>query len=173
MSSGVFRGKESSNRIKLSRLVQDLLNFGVSGSLRLWGWGGWVDGGGWGAGWMGVVGGGWGMGVVGGCPPHTCTCTCMHPCTHTYIYMLNMIISIANGSPHWGNPWEFHMMSYAHVHACACLHVHVCACVWGAPSHHPPPPSTQPPPPSGGTPRISQNSIALELMKIFLFCLKI
>ena len=39
----MFRGKESSNRIELSRLVQDLLNFGVLGSLRLWGWGGWVD----------------------------------------------------------------------------------------------------------------------------------
>ena len=34
----MFRGKESSNRIELSRLVQDLLNFGVLGSLRLWGW---------------------------------------------------------------------------------------------------------------------------------------
>ena len=42
----MFRGKESSNRIELSRLVQDFLNFGVLGSLRLWGWGGWVDGGG-------------------------------------------------------------------------------------------------------------------------------
>ena len=41
----MFRGKESSNRIELSRLVQDLLNFGVLGSLWLWGWGG---------GWMGV-----------------------------------------------------------------------------------------------------------------------
>ena len=53
----MFRDKESSNRIELSRLVQDLLNFGVSGSLRLWGWGG---------GWMGwgVIGGvgGWGGG---------------------------------------------------------------------------------------------------------------
>ena len=27
----MFRGKESSNRIELSRLVQDLLNFGVLG----------------------------------------------------------------------------------------------------------------------------------------------
>ena len=60
----MFRGKESSNRIELSRLVQDLLNFGVLGSLRLWGWG--VDG--WGGGWLGV-------------PPthvhmhvHACTC---------------------------------------------------------------------------------------------------
>ena len=49
----MFRGKESSNGIELSQLVQDLLNFGVFGSLRLWGWGGgwmgvggWVDGGG-------------------------------------------------------------------------------------------------------------------------------
>ena len=39
----MFRGKDSSNRIELSRLVQELLNFGVSGSLRLWGVGGWVD----------------------------------------------------------------------------------------------------------------------------------
>ena len=58
----MFRGKKSSNRIELSRLVQDLLNFGVLGSLRLWGWGV----------------GGWGWGVVGGCPPHTCTCTRTH-----------------------------------------------------------------------------------------------
>ena len=60
----MFRGKESSNRIELSRLVQDLLNFGILGSLRLWGWG--VDR--------------WGWGVVGGAP-HTCaharTCVCV------------------------------------------------------------------------------------------------
>ena len=60
----MFRGKESSNRIELSRLVQDLLNFGVLGSLWLWGW---VDG----------------VGVVGGCPPHMCTCICMHACACT------------------------------------------------------------------------------------------
>ena len=41
----MFRGKESSNRIELSRLVQDLLNFGVLGSLRLWGWVGGLMGG--------------------------------------------------------------------------------------------------------------------------------
>ena len=59
----MFRGKESSNRIELSQLVQDLLNFGVLGSLQLWGWG--VDG--------------WG----GGCPHtcgHACACTHMHMC---------------------------------------------------------------------------------------------
>ena len=68
----MFRGKESSNRIKLSRLVQDLLNFGVLGSLWLWGWG--VDG--------------WGWGVVGGAP-HTCahthTCMHVHACTCTRV----------------------------------------------------------------------------------------
>ena len=62
----MFRGKESSNRIELSRLVQDLLNFGVLGSLRLWGGGRWV---------RGI----WGM---GGVPPHmhmhTHTCTFIH-----------------------------------------------------------------------------------------------
>ena len=41
----MFRGKESSNRIELSRLVQDLLNFGVLGSLQLWGGGIWGHGG--------------------------------------------------------------------------------------------------------------------------------
>ena len=36
----MFRGKESLNRIELSQLVQELLNFGVLGSLQLWGVGG-------------------------------------------------------------------------------------------------------------------------------------
>ena len=69
MSSGVFRGKESSNRIEISQLVQDLLNFGVLGSLQLWGVG---------VGLMGVWGG-WGY-------PHTCAHTCMHAdaCTHIH-----------------------------------------------------------------------------------------
>ena len=61
----MFRGKESSNRIELSRLVQELLNFGVLGSLQLWGVG---------SGWMGVWGG-WGY------PP---THVHMHVHTRTY-----------------------------------------------------------------------------------------
>ena len=58
----MFTGKESSNRIKLSRLVQDLLNFGVWApcSSREWGVCGW--------GHRGV-----------GCP-HTCA----HAHTHTH-----------------------------------------------------------------------------------------
>ena len=60
----MFRGKESSNRIELSGLVQDLLNFGVLGSLGLWGWG------------VGVWGGRW----LGGAPTHVH----MHMHAHTH-----------------------------------------------------------------------------------------
>ena len=151
----MFRGKEYSNRIELSRLVQDLLNFGVLGSLRLWGWG---------VGWMGV-GGGWGV------PLHTCTCTHMHTCAHTCTCgKHDNFMQMA--APNWGNTWEFTMMSYVRVCACACVRVHACAHGWHAPSYHPPPPSTHPQPP-GGTPGIIQNSIALALIEIFQFCLKI
>ena len=72
MSSGMFRGKESLNRIELPRLVQDLLNFAVLGSLRLWGGGRWVGG------CQGHLGA-WGV------SPHTCTHTCMH--AHTCIHV--------------------------------------------------------------------------------------
>ena len=150
MSSGVFRGKESSNRIELSWLVQDLLNFGVLGSLWLWG--------------RGVGGLGWR--VAGGCP-HTCTHA--HACTHTHACMVNMTIS-CKWPPHWGNPWEFPMMSYAHVCVYACMNAYACAHVWQHPSTLPHP--YTPTPPHEG-PRISKNSIALELIEIFQFCLKI
>ena len=63
----MFRGK-SSNRIELSRLAQDLLNFGVLGSLRLWGGGRRVGG----------HLGAWGV------SPHTCTCTRTY--AHLYMY---------------------------------------------------------------------------------------
>ena len=47
MSSGMFRGKDFSNRIELSRLDQDILKFHCFGCYPR---GGWVDGGvgGWG-----------------------------------------------------------------------------------------------------------------------------
>ena len=74
MSSGMFRGKESLNRIELSQLVQDLLNFAVLGSLWLWGGGRWV----WGC--QGHTEG------MGGVPPHIArTCTHMH--IHSHVYM--------------------------------------------------------------------------------------
>ena len=64
----MFTGKESSNRIELSRLVQDLLYFLCFGLPAAQG--------------MGQVGGG----VSGsmGVSPHACTCTCMHTHTHTH-----------------------------------------------------------------------------------------
>ena len=57
------------------------------------------------------------------------------------------------------------------VHACAFMHVHVHVCgghPLTTPNPHPPTPH-----PPGGTPGFSQNSIALELIEIFQFCLKI
>ena len=65
MSSGMFRGQESSNRIEISQLVQDLLSFGVLGFLQLWEGGRWV-----GCVWEHL--GAWGV------SPHTCTCMHMH-----------------------------------------------------------------------------------------------
>ena len=126
----MFRGKESSNRIELSRLVQDLLNFGVLGALRLWGWG---------AGWMGV-------GVVGGAP-HTCAHTraCTHAHARTCMHgkhdnSMQMAAPIGFG--------EIPGIPYDVICACACM----CMCV-GGPCHHPPPPSTHPLPPRVGDPR--------------------
>ena len=78
----MFRGKESLNRIELSRLVQDLLNFAVLGSLWLWGGGRWVGG------CQGHLG-------AWGCPTHMRT----HAHTHTHMYTC---IEIANGRRHGG-----------------------------------------------------------------------
>ena len=63
MSSGVFRGKEFSNRIELSQLVQDLLTVSDLGSLQLWG-----------TGQMGV-------GASGAC---WCPQTCTHMCAYMH-----------------------------------------------------------------------------------------
>ena len=146
MSSGMFRGKESSNRIELSRLVQELLNFGVFGFLQFL----------WGGGSM-QVGGGWGV------PP-----THMHMHMHAHACVVNMVISCK-----WLPPLgESLGIPYDVIHVCMCMCMCACACGWGAPSHHLPLPSTHPLPP-GGTPGIIQNSIALELIEIFQFCLKI
>ena len=153
----MFRGKESSNRIELSRLVQDLLNFGVLGSLRLWGWGGWVDGGG---GWLGGA-------------PHTCAHA--RACTHAHARTcmrgkhdnsMQMAAPIGFG--------EIPGIPYDVIRACACVHVRVHVHVCGGTLSPPPTPIHPPPhPPGWGTPGISQNSIALELIEIFQFCLKI
>ena len=154
----MFRGKESSNRIELSRLVQDLLNFGVLGSLRLLGWGG---------GCMGV-GGGWGVP-----PTHVHTHAHARTRTHAHAHVVNMIISCK-----WPPPLgEYPGIPYDVIRVCVCVRVRACGCVctWVGCTLLPPATPIHPPPhpPGGGTPGIIQNSIALKLIKIFQFCLKI
>ena len=101
MSSGMFRGKESSNRIELSRLVQEFWCFWLPVVLG-----------------VGAVGG-WGWGVVGG-DPHTCAHVCT--CTHAHACVLNMIISCK-----WPPPFgESLGILYDVIHACACM----CVCVY-------------------------------------------
>ena len=128
----MFRGKESSNRIELSRLVQDLLNFGVLGSLRLWGEGRWVGG----------HLGAWGV------SPHTCTCMHTHAHAHTHIYT-------------WPPTWRHPCLACLACLTCMCVRVcmHACACVcmhaWDIPPHtytnpHPHPSICYPP--QGGEP---------------------
>ena len=125
----MFRCKESSNRIELSRLVQDLLNFGVLGSLQLWGGGRWV---------------GAHLGALGVSPPthmHTHACTC----THTHLYMYR--------NCKWPLTWRHPCLACL---TCMCMRVcmcaHMCACVhiWDTPPHtytHPHPhPSIHHPP---------------------------
>ena len=82
----MFRSKESSNRIELSQLVQELLKFGVLGSLWLWGGGRWV----------GDV---WGHLGEWGVSLHAHTCMHMH--THIHMHMYTCI-EIANGRRHRG-----------------------------------------------------------------------
>ena len=154
MSSGKFKGKESSNRIELSRLVQELLKFGVFGLPAALGrLGRWVDEGGGGWGWVDEGGGAWGV-------SHTCTHTHVHARTRmrgTHMYRFH-----ANGRQHWRHPCLACpyacltcMCVRACVRVCACMHVHVRACM-GHPPHthanpHPHPPIRLPPP--GGDPR--------------------
>ena len=133
----MFRGKKSLNRIELSRLVQDLLNFGVLGSLRLWGWGRWVD---------------WGGGVVGGCPTHVHTHAHARTHTHAHACVVNMIISCK-----WPPPLGVSLgIPYDVIRACACVRVRACACVCtcGGCTHSPPhtPIHPTPNPPGGGPP---------------------
>ena len=117
----MFRGKESSNRIELSRLVQDLLNFGVLGSLRLWGGGRWV----------GASGG------MGGVLPHMHTHA--HACTHTHAHLY--MYRNCKWPPTWRHPCL----------AClTCMCVHACVHAWDTTPHthahpHPHPPISHPP----------------------------
>ena len=134
----MFRGKESLNRIELSRLVQDLLNFTVLGSLQLWGGGRWVGG---------VSGASGGM---GGVPTHMQMHTHAHTHTYTHVYMYRN----CKWPPTWRHPCLAWLACLICMCMCACMHVHVC--VHGTPPTHPyppPPPSTHPPPPQGVNPQ--------------------
>ena len=139
----MFRGKESSNRIELSRLVQDLLNFGVLGSHRLWGWGG-----GWK--WVGVVGG----------APHTCAHA--HMRTHAHARVLNMIISCK-----W-LPLLGESLGIPYDVICACVCMRACVYVCGGHPLTTPIPIHRPPPP-GGDPHNQSKFNRLELIEIFQF----
>ena len=123
----MFRGKESLNRIELSRLVQDLLKFWCFGLPAALG--------------REQVGGGgiWGH---GGCPPthaHACTCT------HAHLYMYRN----CKWPPTWRHPC---LACLTCMCMFACVRVHVCACMhaWDIPPHthtnpHPHPPICHPP----------------------------
>ena len=118
----MFRSKESSNRIELSRFVQDLLNFGVLGSLQLWGGGRWMRG----------HLGAWEV------SPHTCTHMCMHAHTHTHLYMYR--------NCKWPLTWRHPCLACLACLTCMCMRacMRVCACMHTCMGHLPPP---CPPPP--------------------------
>ena len=151
----MFRGKESSNRIELSRLVQDSVNFFLF----------WAPcGSGGGGGWI-WVGGGWILVGVVGVPPHMCTHMHAHTQMHTYMRVVNMIISCK-----WPPPLgESLGIPYDVICVCTCVCMHACACMC---TLSPSPTHIHQPPTPRGTPGISQNSIALKLIEIFQFHFK-
>ena len=112
----------------------------------------------------------------GGCLPthvHMHAHVRMH--THAHACVVNMIISCKWPPPlgeSMGIPYDVICMC---AHACMCMCVHMCGghpLTNPHPIYPPPPPSTHPAPPRGD-PGISQNSVTLELIEIFQFCLKI
>ena len=117
----MFRDKESLNRIELSRLVQDLLNFGVLGSLRLRG----------GA-------GGWGASCsMGGVPMHMHAHACT--CTHAHLYMYR--------NCKWPLTWRHPCLACL---TCMCVCVCACLCAWDTPIPTPTPIQPSANPPGGG-----------------------
>ena len=110
----MFRDKESSNRIELSRLVQDLLNFGVMGSLWLWGGSRWVGG-------------------MGGVLTHMHTHMHARTCTHTHLYMYR--------NCKWLPTWRHPCLACL---TCMCVCVCMCACMHAWDTPHTPIPTPTP-----------------------------
>ena len=133
----MFRGKESLNRIELSQLVQDLLNFAVLGSLRLWGGGRWVGG------CQGHLGA-WGV-FPTHAHAHARTHTHIHTCIH--VKKLQMAANMEASM--------FSMISMFNMHVRVCLRACAYVCAWDTPTHPypPPPPCTHLPPPQGVDPQ--------------------
>ena len=113
------------------------------------------------------------MGVGGwlGGAPHTCA----HARARTHAHARTCMRGKHDNSMQMAAPIGFGEIpgipyDVIRAYACVCVRVHVCG---GDPvtTRHPHPPT--PPPPGWGTPGISQNSIALELIEIFQFYLKI
>ena len=156
MGGEFFRDFKSSNGIEISWLVQALSNFNWFQGFTPWGV---ADG------WMGW---GW-VWVCGGCPMHTYMHTYVHACMHAHTCMLNMINMLNMDASMSAAICSF-------IHVCTCVHVHACPCMWGHPPFPQMPPDTHPPtcplPRATGSPK-HQNSISLELIEIFWFCLKI
>ena len=152
MGRRVYTDFKSINRIEISWFVQVLLNFYWFCSPTPLGWGKVDRGGG---------------GCVRGSTMHACMHIHMHTCTHTHMHVKHD----KHGCLHVGSHLQF-----LYMYTCVCVHVHACTCMCTCvgippcPRHpsHPPAPS----PWAAGSPK-HQNSISLELIKIFLFCLKI
>ena len=157
MSSGMFRGKESLNRIELSSISSGLIEFCCFGLPAALG--------------RGQVGGGCQghLGAWGGIPPHMHTHAHARTCTYTHVYMYR--------NCKWPPTWRHPCLAWLACLTCMCVRTCMCMCVCmrHLPTHPypPPPPCTNLSPPRGWTPRISKNSITLELIKIFQFRLKI
>ena len=155
MSAGKCRGPKYSNGIELSWFIQGLLHFKWLGTFPAL---------------AGVELGGSGSGCDWGCHP---PCLHMHAHTHTCTHMCNTKIYMYRNCK-WPPPCLL-CLTCMHVctHACLCIHVcmHVHVHVCGVGITHPPnhlPTHPQ----QGETSRISTNSISLEWIKIFQFCLK-
>ena len=154
MSSGMFRGEESSNNpiISISSRLIEFWCFWLPVALGV------------GGGCMGV-GSGWGVP-----PTHMHMHTHARMCMQAHAHVVNMIIS-CKWPPRLG---EYLGILYDVIHTCMCVHACTCMCMWVGCTLSPPPTPIHPPPnPQGGTHGISQNSIALELIEIFQFRLKI